>query len=339
MTWISLAANRHEVRAVLKRNRDVSKRDRTTIMSSLLGRYAMLSGDETKIRREIEYAETTLKNFEKNIAPPNAHILSDVFDLSIIAGLGEQDFHHVIESIAADGKYKDKEDKTLQLVAQWITGSKKPPTKRYKRKGHVTTAGEWLKVVKEYAPEDVFNLAVTLDHPESSLLEKFILPLAYLLARTAEKDDWQPVFKQMVAWGSANLSERRNIVYERVEKVPEETGKGRKKTTARGFDAVELADERLFAYYYLGVTWEAILLIEEDLNTYDFLDNVKSDWKTVRENTDSRTRNKLEKKIDADDCTYVIVIDTKKCYAPESDLKHARRLYDLKIEIRDITEV
>jgi hypothetical protein len=341
MSWLSLAANRYEMRASLQRNLNYAQESRTKAISSMLGRYAMLSGDEFHIEREIKIAETILTKYPKEARPPHPYVLSDVMDLAIIASLGEKDFFDVFESIAEAEIYQDKEEKSLQLLARRIVGLETVPAKPYKKRGHIKKAGEWLRLVKDNLPADVFNLAVTPEHDESYLLEKFILPLGFLLAKSQEKEDWRIYLKQLLSWGGANLEKRKNIVYERIAETPDVIGEANPddKSTWWGFDAVEVRDEEIFAYYYLGTKWEAPLFFQDEINVYRFLDDVEFDWKLVEENVDTEIWDNIAAKRKQDKCTYVVVYDAASAYAPEQALERAREHYGLKIVTNDITEV
>lgn len=341
MSWLSLAANRYEIRAVLQRNLDDGQESRTKAIRSMLGRYALLSGDEFHIKREIEIAETILTNYHEETHPPHPYVLSDVLDLAIIASLGEKDHFDVLEAIAESSIYEEKEEKILQLLVRRILGLEEIPTKPYKKRGNIKKESEWFRLVKENAPADVFNLAVTPEHPEFYLLEKFILPLGCLLAKSQKKEDWRLYLKQLVSWGSPNLEKRKNIVYERIAPEPEDIAKANPddKSTWRGFDAVEARDDEILAYYYLGSKWEAPLVFQDEINVYSFLDDVELDWKMVEENVDAEIRDEINAEKRQDKCSYIVVYDAAVASAPEAALERAREHYGLKIFPKDTTEI
>lgn len=341
MSWLSLAANRFEVKNILQRNLKDNQELRTKTISSMLGRYALLSGDEFYIGREIKIAETILNTYKEETRPPHQYVLSDAFDLAIIASLGGGDYSDVLQSIAKAEIYDEREEKSLQLLAKRIIGTEMVPEKHYKKPGHIKKSGEWVKIVKEITPADSFDLAVTLEHPESYLLEKFILPLGYLLARSQKTEDWRTYFRHLLSWGSADFEKQPNIVYERVNNEPEEIVKAEPedRKTWRGFDAVELLEDEVIAYYYLGAKWEAPLFFQEEINVYSFLDGVEYDWKLVEENISSETWKSISEIRNEKNCSYFVVYDSANAYAPEAALQRACEYYNLKIVTKDITEI
>lgn len=340
MSWLSLAANRYEIKNILEKNKDEPE-NRTQMISSMFGRYALLSGEEIQIQREVAIAETILNKYKQETRPPHPFVLSDVFDLAVIASLGEGDYTDIFRSIAEAEIYEEKEEKTLQLIARRITGTEEIPGKKYKKRGHIKKTSEWLKIVKDINPSDAFDLAVTIEHPEAFLLEKFILPLGYLLAKSQNDEERREYFRKLLSWGSANFEKRDKIVYERVNKEPDEIIKAEPddRTTWRGFDAVELNENGVLAYYYLGTKWEAPLFFQEEINVYSFLDGTESDWKLVEENVSSDVWNNISEKINENKCGYVVVYDAANAYAPEPALERASEHYGLKIITKDITEI
>jgi len=341
MSWLSLAANRFRIKKILQENQEGEQDLRTATISAGIGRYAMLSADKSFINGEIEIAETILNKYKQETRPPNPYVLSDVFDLAIIASLGKSDYFEVLKSIAETNIYQEKEEKMLQLVARRIVGTEPIPEKQYKKRGHIKKESEWLKIIKDIRPSDAFDLAVTIEHPESYLLEKFILPLAYLLAKAGKGEDWRDYFRALVSWGASNFEKRDSIVYERNNSEPEEIVAAvlDDKTTWRGFDAVELRQDEVLAYYYLGTKWEAPLFFQEELNAYSFFDGVDFDWKLVEQSVDSAIWKDISEKLDEKKCSYIVAYDSANASVPEAALQRATEYYGLKIIPKDITEV
>lgn len=340
MSWLSLAANQFEIKNILEKNHEEFD-SRTTMISSMFGRYALLSGENAQIEKEITIAETILSNYKNEARPPHPFVLSDVLDLAIIASLGKGDYFDIFESISDTEIYENKEEKTLQLLARRITGKESAPEKSYRKRGHIKKTTDWLKIVKDIKSSDAFDLAVTVEHPEFYLLEKFILPLGYLLAKSQDKTDWKNYFRRLISWGSANFEKSEKIIYKRISEKPEEIMKAEPndKKTWRGFDAVELDKSEVIAYYYLGVKWEAPLFFQEEINVYSFLDGVKLDWKLVEENVSAEIWNNISEKIDKKQCKYIVVFDAANAYAPESALQRAIEHYGVEIVTKEITEI
>ena len=309
-------------------------------LSSLIGLYALLTGDEFHIKREIERAQILLRNHHAYIHPPNYMLMGEVLSLAVIASLGDTDCSDIFQSIAGAKKYKDKRETSLQLLARRIAGLEETPTKPYKKRGHVKTEAQWYRLVETADPTDAFNLAVTLEHPRASLLGSYILPLAYLVARAKTNENWRNYLPRLLKWGSPNPEEERNIVYERTVAAPsvEVKVKPEDKATWRGFDAVEIKGEEVFAYYYLGVRWQAPLFFEGDINIYLFLDNVEFDWRLVEEVVAAEQWRTITAAKEQGRSSYVFVYDAAQITAPEDDLARAAEHYGLNIIARDISE-
>lgn len=345
MSWLSLAAGRHELRAVLQRNLDdpPHKEMRLSSLGSMLGLYALLVGDDYHVDWEVERARLLLEKFATHIRPPNPALMSDVLSLTIIAGLGDDapDYTDIYESIAKARTYKGKRDQSLQLLTERILGRKPVPSKPYKRRGHITKLGQWWRLVEDIAPGSAFDLAVTPEHDQFSEFETQILPLGYLLARDSAGDEWRGHLRQLLAWGSADLENRREVVYERTAKAPpvETKHDPNDEFTWRGFDAVELHGEDVNAYYYLGTNWEAPLFFDESINVYSFLDHVDSNWQLAESALTPELRARVGAAREAGRCAYIVVYDAGVADAPEDALQRARAHYGLDILTKDITEV
>src|ERR1700749_1085621 len=110
MSWLSLAAGRHDLRAVIKRNLDdpPHKEMRLSSLGSMLGLYALLVGDEYHVDWEVERPRLLLEKFAPPIRPPTPALMSAALSLTIIAGLGDAaaDYTDIYESIAAARIYK-----------------------------------------------------------------------------------------------------------------------------------------------------------------------------------------------------------------------------------------
>jgi hypothetical protein len=343
MPWISLSAYRYELRNIIEGNLDYAEDEESRLeeIDAMLGRDAMLVGDEPHVSRESKLAQLVLEEFRDLFDPPDPDVLGDVLSLAVIAELGGGDYGDIFRSVAGAKIYKGRDAKSLQLLARRMAGLEKPPKKAYGERGHVTSAAEWLRLVKDVSPADAFDLSVTPDHPEESLLEKFILPLGYLAARSVEEGDWRARLRRMLRRGSADPGRGANVVYERTAQSPnvEVMPDPEDKSTWRGFDAVELRDGEALAYYYLGVRWQAPLFFEEMINVYQFLDGVELDWQLVEESIAPELWREVAAAKDAGRCSYVVVYDASNAHAPEPALARAKAHYGLNIIPRDLTEV
>jgi hypothetical protein len=106
-----------------------------------------------------------------------------------------------------------------------------------------------------------------------------------------------------------------------------------------GFDALELREDGLRAFHYLGFKWQAPLLFRDDLNAYRFLEHLDSAWKLVRDTVSSEQWSRIEPLRNAGRCTHVIVYDDTRATVPPEDLARAATHYGLTLEARDLTQV
>ncbi|HEV2801610.1 MAG TPA: hypothetical protein VGW12_13985 [Pyrinomonadaceae bacterium] len=343
MPWISLSAYRYVLRTIVEGNLDYAEDEESRLeeIDAMYGRSAMLYGDEAHVARECRLARLVLEEFQDEVQTPDPEVLGDVLSLAVMAELDGADCGELFRSIGEAKLYKGRNAKSLQLLARRMAELEKTPTKPYGERGHVKTEAAWLRVVKDVSPADAFGLSVTPDHPEESLLEKFILPLGYLAARAETKGDWRARLRRMLRRGDARAERTDAVVYERTDEPPsvEVRPDPEDRTTWRGFDAVELADDEVVAYYYLGVGWEAPLFFEEMINVYQFLDGVDLDWRLVEETLAPELRRKVKAAREAEKCSYVVVYDANSAHAPEPALARARAHYGLEIIPRDLTEV
>lgn len=342
MTWISLAANRYKLRGILDHNysNPQNKKMRFEVIDSMPGLYALLSGDEFYIENEIETAEFLVSNYIKKTAPPY-EILSDVMSLVIIADLGETDYTDVFSSIAESKSYREDFQKSLKSIARRIAGIEQFKGKIRKEKGHVLNRKSWLQLVEEYDPEQMFCLAVTLDHPDSFLLEKFILPLAFLSAQNQSKKDRNNYIREITAWGAANIREKKNIVYERTDDPPdiEAVTASRNKFIPVGFDAVELNESEVVGYYYIGENLKISRLFEREEYLQCFFENVPVDWLSVEKTVETEIKSRIRRFRDENKCRYEIVYDVENIKLPEKILDKIAGSLGLNLVMKDITEI
>lgn len=342
MTWISLASNRYKLREILEHDysNTQNKEMRLEVIDSLRGLYSLLSGDEFYIKSEIEIAEFLVSNYIKKTAPPY-EILSDVMGLVIIADLGETDYTEVFESISKSKSYKQDFQKSLQLIARQLSGIEKYSNKNRKKKGHVSSEKSWLRLVNKYNPEQAFSLAVTLDHPNSFMLKKFILPLAFLLSKNQIKEDRRNYFRRILSWGQSNIEEQKNIVYERMNNPAtfEKKLNYINEIASYGFDALELKDEEVVAYYYFGENRQTSELFKNEKYVYHFFENLLYDWSSIKNSIETKIWNQIKKIREENKCCYTFVYDFENVHLPEKIIKKAADSFGLNVVIKDITEV
>lgn len=340
MTWISLASNRYKLRDILEYNLNNQQLEklRFEVVSSELGLYALLSGDEFFIKRAIESAKFLLSNYIKKTAP-SFHILSDVIDLTIIAYLGELDYTEIFHSIAKSAKYKQDFEKTLRLVVRRICEIEKNPTKQRIKKGHIASEKAWLRIVEEYNAEQVFNLSVTLDHQNSFILKKFILPMAFLLSKQKEEEKRSEYLREILSWGDSNLNRKKNIIFERKQAPPNTETISTEKDKSIGFDAVELNQDEVSAYYYFGENSEILRLFEKEAFARVYFEGISSDWKTVENSVEGRIWSQIKSLKAKNKFRYVFVYDVENVNFPMKSVETAAVKSGLEIVLKDITEI
>ena len=233
--------------------------------------------------------------------------------------------------------YRNDWEKTLQLIAKRIVKAADAPEPPYKKNGHVTKEGQWFKLVEKAPASHAYNLAVCPDHSGWTLMCSYVLPLAFQWCRERKKKDWKKDLRELLKWGGPFPEEARNVVYERISEKPKANSKveASDETTWRGFDAVEIKGDELYAYYYLGAESKSCSILPG--KEPGFLDYVELDWKLVKENIPEKQWAKvaaLQK-----DCVYVIVYNASRCSVSEPDLVKAGKHYNLNLIARDITEL
>ena len=341
MSWISLAATRYNLRDILQHNlKDKDYQEsRFTVVDAADGRDALLIGNGKYVKSEIERAEVLIEEYEEGKKTPHPAVMPQVLSLAVIASLGDKDYSKLFKLIADAKKYRNPWEKSLQHLAKRITGTAKIPDKPYSKPGHISNEVEWFRLVEKAPTAHLFNLAVCPDHSGWFLLCSYVLPLAFLLSQERKKSDWKKDLRELLKWGGPYPENGGTIVYERASETVSGTGnKGSSnQETGRGLDAVEIKNDELFVYYYLGCDWRGSLLFTDETNSYDFLDHVSSDWELVKNTvSDSQWSQISQRKSDS---TYVIVYNAYQASVPEDDLNKAAKHYGLKLVAKDITEI
>lgn len=343
MPWVSLAAARcgFEHRMKEKTADPGYAESRMRRLTSDDGLAAMITGEEKYIKIELKRAAAALERRREEWLPPPPESMSKAFGIAVLCAAAGEDPAPIIEAIADAKDYKAPRDRSLQFIARRIAGGEPSPKEAAAKPGHVSTDSQWYRLVKSASAAHAFDLAITPDHPRWPMLADFVLPLGWQLAleRNAKKPGEE--LKKLLYWG-AYPERRGDVVYERTKERADFAASSEDEDEpgewdVSGFDAVEERDGRLYAYYYLGMRWQVPLYFQEDLNAYEFLDNVAADWRAVRKAVGDKHRAAVEKL--REECTYVIAYDAHETYVPEGHLEAAAEHYGLRLEARDLTEV
>ncbi len=337
MSWISLAAKRYRFRElVAEKMADPDYRtSKMKVVTANDGRDALLLGEREAIEVEVRRATDLLSRRRQEKKAPPENVMSKILGLAVIASLGGDDPEFFFKAIAQSKSYKQAWEKSLQLVARRILGLESTPSAPVDQAGHITTDEEWYRLVKKAPTAQAFNLALTPDHPRWVFLGSYVLPLAFLLSQERKAKDKSADLLKLMRTGTPDPEGLGTVLYERVAEI----SASKKSESRLGFDAIEMKKGELRAYYYLGIRWQAPLLFQDDLNTYDFLDHLEADWKTVKQAVSEELWSKIEKARAENNCTYVVVYDGNNAFAPEEALQRAAAHYQLNIETHDLTEI
>lgn len=344
MCWINLALARNEnideaevLLEDVENSVELSTSDAAPVLT------ALLSGDRDQIsrakglsRRLLDfYRDYELDDLLKPI------VLPEIVSLSVVAHIDGNDQSEFWSRIAKAKPPKSALMRSLQsIVGRFLEAPSKIDRQPEPIQGHVQNQDEWIQLVKTRATHSLFDLAATPDHPLwSSCLEYFALPLGFLY------------FKQLQAAGNFNVSfeelflkgaypwRHPSVLYERRQPKPDSLSvpDPNDPSTWFGIDAIDIFNDEVRVYHFLGFDWQAPLLFEDDVNAFRFLDTLDLSWKLVKEALPETKWKEIDTQVKAGRCVHIVVHDDEVSPAVQPDLDEAAKHYSLRLEVEDVT--
>ncbi len=343
MGWINMVSTRFQVS---KKARSLIEEWEAFPESNLFGikpgLLALISGDRNLIDRALALSNNSLDKLQEGIDEEflgDPTILPDLVGLSMLSYLQGCEQLELWQRIANAKPFKDKVMSSLQAVVCKLTSDSSPISSQPKL-GHIRSLADWLKQLKKSPTPYLFDLAISPDHPLwSTILSLFVLPLGVLLQKELNESGDHSVDPFSFYYLGAHPQDYGQIVYERQHKRPtwDSVPDPQSSETWFGFDAVELCDQELYAYHYLGLDWQAPLIFDDEVNAYRFLEQLDKSWRLVEMSLSLDRWKELEELVEAGKCVHIVVHDSPQspCLLPH--LERAASHYNVRLEMRDVT--
>jgi len=345
MGWINIVSNRFKISGKAK---SLVEQWETFPESNSLGMkpglLALIAGDRSLINRSLALANRSLEFLqegvdEKFLGDPT--ILPDLVGLSVLAYINGHEQSELWQRIANTQPFANRTMKALQsVIINLVNDNPSYLNKSPSKLGHVTSASDWLNRFRKSPTPYLFDLAISPDHPLwSSVLSTFVLPLGILLEKELKKSSDHSVESLDLFRLGAHPQDYGDIIYERQHERPswDSIPDTQSPETWLGFDAVELCNQELYVYHYLGLSWQAPLLFDDEVNAYQFLDQLDKSWRLVEMSLNPVIWKQVEELVKTKRCVHIVVHDSPRspCLLPH--LERAAKHYDVNLEVRDVT--
>jgi hypothetical protein len=345
MCWINIASTRHQVRQQVKKlieEWEMSPESHSLGMTP--GLLSLLTGDQELITRAMDLSRPVLEFFtatnDEGLGDPT--VLPHLVGLSVLAYLDGEDQSKLWQRIATSKPFVNKTMHALQTTIGRLVGTHPMPTKMSEPKlGHVKSTGDWLRRLANSPTRYLFDLAISPDHGLwEYTLDSFVLPLGLLLEKELQESG-DSVDPYALFHLGAYPQQYSGVIYERQHKRPawDSVPNPEAPETWFGFDAVELCAQQVFLYHYLGLKWQAPLLFDDEVNAFQFLDQLDKSWQLVQSSLPSQQWEEVEKLKRAGQCVHIVVHDTTLAPCLPAHLERAAKHYGVVLESRDVTLV
>jgi hypothetical protein len=341
MGWSSLASNRYDIKEKaesLASSWENNPTSRIMGFSPIL--YSLMAGSDDIFNRVFPLTLDLLEKVSRIESDylATSPAFSDLISLASIAHLEGYDQSEIFHRIAGMKKVKGAINQALQdIVKEFCDSPDKIRDTKYKL-GHIHSESAWIKIVTQWPLDHVFNMSICPDHPLwVKVLRHFVLPNALLFIHQNPGIKW----KDILSLG-AYPHLHQEVLYERSSALPDwdVDVKMDNPSTWRGFDAIEVNNDNLIIYHYLGFTWQAPLVFENDqLNAFAFLEQLDLSWKIVQDNVDVKSWNSIDQSRHELKNVHVVVHDRSVSRYIASHLERASRHYDVSLQAIDITEI
>lgn len=339
MPWISVVAVRHLLREDLA-VQSMSSASAHRIEFRALK--ALMAGEHAAFE-QLTYQLNDIINREfdawmKSLTPRSS--LRDAGPMVTLLALGEllnKDQRDRLAAFCALGRIETPTLCALQRCVCWMLEGRLITAESVWPGGHIEEEREWLEALDRLPPATLFDLALTPDHVLWPMLAHFVVPIGAMLAKQCGLSG---VPLDLFYLG-AHLERRGELLYERIRPRPswDEPFDAKDRSTWAGFDGIEEKEGRLLVYHYLGSTFQAPLLLDDEVNSFEFLDQLAWSWKLVEETVDEACWRRIEQRRAEGDCEHVVVYDATVATTVAGHLERAAVHYGVNLTACDMMSV
>lgn len=331
MAWISIVAARPRFQAQIAERRAMRAASGVTAFNVLNTLVAWLGGDEEAIRDEEQILTHPTHLPPKMVARPSDTLLLTLSASLLVRRAAGEDVDAELERLSSLKGYKEKAALIVQGALARIVAGKvaKAGALNEREIGYPDTDADFKKLA-DRAPAIGAKLALVPDGPLWGRLFGTSVPLAYEAMLSSGR---APDLAALRAFLRAGADSRaRDVVYERAGEAS--TGVWRDDASAvPGFDAVELAADAVIVHHYMGVRWQAPLLLDEQVDAFRFLAHAGAGWADVQKRVDGATWRRIEKARTAHRTVHRVSIDPENAMEDAASTERARKRYGVEIEV------
>ena len=345
MAWINIATQRLHLRENTLKSLQAWESGIDLIGNHKLGLSALMTGDLEIFERTKKFSKKWLDYYlqKKDDVLIQPIVFPSFVNLCFLSQLAGKDEQETIERIINLKRIKDKNTLSLQLIVKNLLNSQSSIYRNEKKlEGHIETEKDWLRLLVNLSAENLIDLALCPDHHLWTMsLSNYCIPLGKaLVQKNLKNDKYANKLDDYIAFGSRPYSHKKVLFERKHKKTFIENDPTNEKFSWLGFDAIEVIENEMFVYYWLGFDWRASLdFVPGQLNAFCPFEFLDKSWNLVREATNKETWTEIESYYNTGKISYVVVVDKFWSKKNISSLRRAENYFNIKLYIKDFSAI
>lgn len=328
MAWIAITAARANARAVVAELRKQRHSSGVSVFREPNLIAAWIAGDP---EAAVEEEELMLKLPELNpalVKKPSLAKFGTVATSAVLRRCEGLDGDAALKRLAGLKFEQDSVPNAIQITLKRIL-DQDHATRHPRKPGCVETARAFARLVDSAAPPLPAQTALIPDHPLYTQFAGAVVPLAYESLLAAGR---RPTRAEIAAFVRCGADVRpREVLYERAE--PAKLCVYREDPSeVPGFDAVEWTETGLIVHHYMGVRWQAPLLLDEHVDAYKFLAHIDAGWDIVRGHVSPESWAAIEQ-ARAQSIVHRVSIDPVNAIEDPASTARAKQRYGVNLKV------
>ncbi|WP_437534809.1 hypothetical protein WME79_11445 [Sorangium sp. So ce726] len=290
---------------------------------------ACIGGGVEAIRDEIAILMRPTHLTPRMLAHPPEFLLRTLAASLLLRRCSGEEVDGELAKLANLKGYKEASTRVVQAALQRILAVRRARDQP-SATGYPEDEAEFRQLAERAAPPVPAQVALVPDGPLWGRLFGCVVPLAYeALAHGKTAPDLEVLGAFIRQGGDARP---RELCYERRGGTSD--GVWRQDVTeVPGFDAVELTAESVLVHHYMGVRWQAPLLLDSDVDAFHFLAHVDAGWAQVRATIGDDAWTRLVRARTERKTVHRVSIDPVNATEDPASTERARQRYGVEIEV------
>lgn len=327
MSWVAVTAHRARMRLqsqdtrALRRSTGVSMLFEANLLAAWMG------GDPVVVPEELDLLLRLAELNPGLVARPPESKIGTVAASLLLRRARQEPVDAELRRLAG-AKVKTPVARAVLATLQRVL-DRRPVAARARAAGSFETETQFARVCESAPPPLPLLLALTPDHPLYGFVFPASIPLAVEALLAAGVEPTVEAIGSLVQTGG-DLRPR-DLVYHRqdvgVRRVYRDDP-----NEIPGFDAVELTASAVVVHHYMGVRWQAPVLLDDDVDAFRFLRHIDAGWQIV-EQAATEERARLEAARQRLPTVHRVSIDPIHAVAVPESTRRAAERYGVDVEV------